>query len=69
VIDNAGLNPDLVHTETIKSVTTAYPRNKWTECFASTIEKEIAAKPWCHSTAIDGFTDMVRNNQLMEPYD
>jgi cyanamide hydratase len=67
--DNAGLNPQLVHKDTIESVTKAFPRNKWTSCFAATIRKEIELKPWAHSTHIDGFAELVERNTLMEPWD
>jgi len=69
IFDNIGHNSKLVHKSTIESVTAAFPRNGWSGCFAETIEKEIAAKPWCHSTAIDGFAEAVRGNELMQPYE
>ncbi|KAK4972563.1 hypothetical protein LTR66_011297 [Elasticomyces elasticus] len=69
LLDNAGANPELVHKETIENVVREYPRNGWTACFAATVKQEIMLKPWCHSTAIDGFEDKIRGNKLMEPYD
>ena len=68
-IDNTGGCKDLVHPDTIKSVTEAYPRLKWTSCFASTVREEIGAKPWCHSTHIEHFAEKVEGNKLMEPYE
>ena len=59
----------MVHKKTIESVVEAYPRNKWTSCFADTIRKELELKPWAHSSHIEGFTDIVEANKLMEPYD
>jgi cyanamide hydratase len=67
--DNAGAQPHLVHKETIESVVKAYPRNQWTSCFADTIRKELALKPWAHSSHIEGFVEKVEANTLMEPYD
>jgi cyanamide hydratase len=67
--DNVGLHPELVHKETIISVTDKYPRNKWTSCFAATVREELALKPWAHSTHIDHFIENVEGNTLMEPYD
>lgn len=69
VFDNVGLNPELVDRATIESVVEAYPRKKWTDCFASIVRDEIKAKPWCHTTHIDGFAEKVEGNTLMEPYD
>jgi cyanamide hydratase len=61
--------PDLVHKDTIVSVTEAYPRMKWSGCFASTIREEVEAKPWCHSTHIEGFAEKVEGNGLMAPFE
>jgi cyanamide hydratase len=67
--DNVGLNPQYIHQSTIEHVVAAYPRHKWSGCFASTIEEEISAKPWCHSTVIENFREHVLGNKLMEPYE
>ncbi|KAL1635101.1 hypothetical protein SLS56_001853 [Neofusicoccum ribis] len=69
LLDNAGKFKDLVHPETIKNVVEKYPRNGWSGCFAKTIREEIGLKPWAHSTAIDGFAEMVEDNELMKEYD
>lgn len=69
VFDNIGMNPELIHKETIESVTAKFPRNKWSSCFAATIREEVRLKPWSHTTAIDGFGKRVESNKLMEPYD
>jgi cyanamide hydratase len=69
VFDNVGMNPDLITKELIESVTSKWKRNGWTGCFASTVRKEIGLKPYCHTTAIDGFAEKVEGNKLMEPYD
>ncbi|KAF2188205.1 putative cyanamide hydratase [Zopfia rhizophila CBS 207.26] len=69
VFDNMGINPHLIHKDTIESVTAAFPRKKWSSCFAATIREEAGLKPWCHTTAIDEFAEGVENNKLMEPYD
>jgi len=67
--DNMGINPHLIHSSTIESVVGAFPRKKWSGCFAATIRKEIGLKPWCHTTSIEGFAEGVEGNKLMEPYD
>ena len=69
VFDNAGLNPELVHEDTIKSVVSQYPRNGWTGCFAKVVRKECELKPWANTSRIEGFAEMVEANKLMEPYD
>ena len=69
VLDNAGLNPELVHEDTIRSVAVKYPRNGWTSCFANVVRKECELKPWANTSRIEGFAEMVEANKLMEPYD
>ena len=64
-----GWQPYLVHPDVIPQVVEQHPRLKWSGCFASTIEAEIAEKPWCHTTAIPNFSEAVAGNKLMEPYD
>ncbi|KAK5164842.1 uncharacterized protein LTR77_009506 [Saxophila tyrrhenica] len=69
VLDNAGLYPELVHEETIRNVTQAYPRNGWTGCFAGVVRRECDLKPWANTTRIEGFAEMVEANDLMRPFD
>ena len=69
VFDNVGMHPELVDQVTIQNVVKAWPRNGWTGCFAATIREEIEAKPWCHTTHIDGFAEKVEGNTLMKPFD
>jgi cyanamide hydratase len=59
----------MVHKQTIENVTRAYPRQKWSGCFAATIHEEIGLKPWSHTTVIDRFAEQVEGNKLMEPYE
>lgn len=68
-IDNAGLNPHIVHKDTVEAVTRMWPRGKWTSCFAGTIREEVGKKPWCHSTHIDRFAEMVEGNEVMRVWD
>ena len=70
-LDNIGSHEDLVHQETIRDVTSHFPRNKWSSCFAETINEEKSLKPWAHTTALgeEDFPNGVLNNKLMEPYD
>ncbi|KAI7383697.1 hypothetical protein KC336_g18325 [Hortaea werneckii] len=67
--DNMGWQPWLLHEDVIKSVVQQLPRLKWSSCFSKSIEAEIAEKEWCHTTAIDGFSEAVAGNKLMEPYE
>ncbi|KAF2494142.1 cyanamide hydratase [Lophium mytilinum] len=67
--DNMGINPQLIDTATIESVTALFPRNKWSSCFAATIREEVGLKPWSHTTSIEGFAEGVEGNKLMEAYE
>ena len=71
IFDNMGGNPQLVDGKTIESVVDAYPRMKWSGCFAKTIRKENSLKPWAHTTHLgeEDFPNGVAGNKLMEPYD
>lgn len=69
--DNTGSFVDLVHADTIAAVSSAYPRLGWSQCFAGTIRKEIALKPWAHSTALgeEEFAAKVLGNTVMAPFE
>lgn len=67
--DNMGHYCDMVHEGTVEAVVHEWPRMGWSGCFANTIREEIALKPWAHSTAIDGFAEMVQGNKVMKKYD
>jgi len=69
VFDNLGMNGFLIHSDTFESVAKAFPRDKWSSCFAATIREEVALKPWCHTTAIEKFAEKVEGNHLMEPWE
>ncbi|KAI7279510.1 hypothetical protein KC345_g5326 [Hortaea werneckii] len=70
VLDNVGLYAEeLVHPDTIKNVTAAFPRNGWTGCFAGVVRRECETKPWANTTRIQGFAEMVEGNGVMAPYD
>ena len=68
-----------MHKDLIVSTVEAFPRNGWSECFASTIYKELNLKPWCHTTTFERpdwkqgdsskFASDVLGNKVMEPYD
>ncbi|CAL1698239.1 unnamed protein product [Somion occarium] len=79
ILDNVGLRANLISPGLIESVTTAYPRKGWSECFARTIEKELTVKPWCHTSTFEipnwkagvqsNFASDVRGNEVMRKYD
>ena len=69
ITDNVGGNPHLIATEMIEKVVTKYPRKGWSSCFAACMTEEMDLKPWCHTTANEGFVDAILENELMEPYD
>ena len=67
--DNVGLNPHLISASTIENVVAAFPRKQWSSCFAAAMTVEMDLKPWCHTTANEGFVEAVLANELMAPYD
>jgi len=67
--DNMGWQPHLVSKEVIKQVVEQLPRLGWSGCFSKTINKEIGKKPWCHTTVLEGFTEAVAGNELMNAYE
>jgi cyanamide hydratase len=69
LVDNVGLNPHLIDHTTITDVVSLYPRKQWSSCFAAAMREEMESKPWCHTTANDGFVEAVLDNKLMEPFD
>lgn len=71
IFDNLGRTPELVSKGTIENVTKAYPRKKWSACFAATMRRENGLKPWAHTTALGvrDFPEGVEANTLMAPYD
>lgn len=69
VLDNAGLFSELVHADTIKSIVDRFPRDGWTACFAGVVRKECKLKPYCNTTRIEGFAEMVEGNEVMRPFD
>lgn len=79
ILDNVGIRANLVHPSLIEDTTKAYPRKGWSECFARVIEKELALKPWCHTSTFEqpnwvegvqsNFATDVRGNDIMRPFD
>ncbi|EDU41083.1 HD domain containing protein [Pyrenophora tritici-repentis] len=68
-LDNMGWQPHLVSTKVIEQVVKQLPRKGWSNCFSRTIEVEIAEKPWCHTTSMEGFAEAVAGNELMKRYE
>ncbi|KAH8131185.1 hypothetical protein LI328DRAFT_138989, partial [Trichoderma asperelloides] len=74
IYDNVSDHPylksltEIIHTETLKDVVKAFPRQQWLGCFAKTIDEEERLKPWCHSTHIPNFSDGIRGNKFMQQY-
>lgn len=60
-----------MHPQTIVNITNAYPRLKWSQCFAHTIKQEMSLKPWAHTSHLGEkeFEEGVLGNKLMEPYE
>jgi cyanamide hydratase len=70
---------NLVHPKLIETTVAKFPRNGWSEHFAGVVEKELALKPWCHSSTFEipnwtpgtasNFAADVRGNDVMRPFD
>ncbi|KAF8229426.1 cyanamide hydratase [Tricholoma matsutake] len=79
ILDNVGIRANLIHPELIKTTCEAFPRKNWSQHFASTIEKELALKPWCHTSTFEvpnwkkgtksNFASDVLDNVFMQPFD
>ncbi|UKZ78172.1 hypothetical protein TrVFT333_005907 [Trichoderma virens FT-333] len=75
IYDNASNHPyvknitEIIHTDTLKDVVKAFPRQQWLGCFAHTIDREESLKPWCHSTHIPDFSKVILNNTFMQQYE
>ncbi|KAF3492204.1 cyanamide hydratase [Arthroderma uncinatum] len=71
VKDNIGGHEQLLNSETVKDVIDHYPRLQWNSCFSATIRKEIALKPWAHSTMLrtEEFPAKIENNPIGRAYE
>ncbi|KAJ7092491.1 hypothetical protein B0H15DRAFT_777415 [Mycena belliarum] len=79
ILDNVGLRADLVHPKLIETTVAAFPRMGWSEHFARVVEKELALKPWCHTSTFEipnwapgkssNFATDVRGNDTMRSFD
>ena len=73
--DNAGVYDgienfgDLVHKKTLESINKEFPRHHWGDTFACFIRQEESTKPWCHSTHIVNFPEVLESNTLMAPWE
>lgn len=65
ILDNVGLNTDLIHSDTLDAVNKKYPRDGWLNCFASAIDNENSQKPWGHTSSlgVPDFRDNVLANK------
>jgi len=79
ILDNVGLRAHLVAQSLIEATVSKFPRLNWSTCFSAVIEKELALKPWCHTSTFEvpnwvegipsNFATDVRANALMNQYD
>ncbi|KAJ6492930.1 hypothetical protein C8R47DRAFT_1013034 [Mycena vitilis] len=79
ILDNVGIRANLVHPTLIADTVKCFPRNGWSEHFASVVEKELTLKPWCHTSTFEipswtpgkssNFATDVRGNDVMRPFD
>ncbi len=49
--DNIGAYRDLVHADTTNGVSMHLPRERWSDCFAVTLQRENGLNPWAYITA------------------
>ena len=59
---------NLVHPRLIETTTAAFPRKGWSEHFARVVEKELALKPWCHTSTFE-VPEGERDNEIMQSFD
>ncbi|PSS35563.1 hypothetical protein EW026_g6338 [Hermanssonia centrifuga] len=79
IVDNVGLRANLLSQRLIEQTVVAFPRLQWSSCFADVINKELALKPWCHTSTFEvpdwkagipsNFATDVKANELMNRYD
>ncbi|KAJ7699325.1 cyanamide hydratase [Mycena rosella] len=79
ILDNVGIRANLIHPKLIETTVAEFPRNGWSEHFARVVEKELALKPWCHTSTFEipnwapgissNFATDVRGNDAMRPFD
>ncbi|KAL1306729.1 hypothetical protein AAFC00_005394 [Neodothiora populina] len=69
LVDNTAAYAELVNTDTIRNVVGAWPRLKWSSCFASSVRKEVELKPYSHTTKIENFAEMIEDNELMKKWE
>ncbi|KAF2763800.1 cyanamide hydratase [Teratosphaeria nubilosa] len=67
--DNMGWQPYLVHEGVVEQVVQQHPRLGWSGWFSRTIREEVRVKPWCHTTALEGFAEAVEGHEVMAPVD
>lgn len=66
-----GANAELVSRATIEDAVRGFPRKGWSGCFAGTVKREVALKPWANSTRLgeEDFPKAVEGNEVMAEYD
>lgn len=69
ILDNVGGNAEMVNRATIQEVVKEWPRTGWSGCFSSTVKREKEIKPWAMVSRIEGFEDMIMDNETMKEFD
>jgi cyanamide hydratase len=69
LFDNVGGNAEMVDKGTIEEVIKEWPRKGWSGCFKAVVEREKEVKPWTMVSRIEGFEDMIMNNQTMKEWE
>ncbi|KAI5952023.1 hypothetical protein KGF54_005098 [Candida jiufengensis] len=66
ILDNVGLNIELIHKDTLDVINKKYNREGWLNCFAGAIDNENKLKPWGHTSSlgVPDFKNDVLNNKV-----
>ena len=66
LLDNVGADVPAkwVTRGTIEAVNGMWPREGWSVCFRSTVEKEKRLKPYAMVSRIQGFEEMIMGNKI-----
>lgn len=59
----------LIPEPTRAEINTAFPRLRWCNWFANTVREEESNKPWCHTTHIPRFDQIMEANSLQKPWE
>ncbi|KAL4267349.1 Cyanamide hydratase [Pleurotus pulmonarius] len=53
ILDNVGLRANLIHPKLMETALAKFSGKGWMEKFATVVETELRAKPWCHTSSFE----------------